>query len=119
MSTFKLYRDENKYKGEERIDLKKGYSFNKKVKVKIYDKDILRGILKKKMNISLKKIIEEYKDTSESGEDTTNLLEPIEKLKYNFVKKYSKYFTKEDIIKYADRLNKLENKCAKKKNRSR
>lgn len=99
---------------------KRGFTFNKKECITLYESNMIRYVLTTKLNKILKKYINIYLNTSdEDASDTTigNLLPKIETMRKVLLKDYAPYLRATDIESYLTRLEKLEMKINKKINK--
>lgn len=100
-----------------------GYSFNHKLKINLYEKNIIHYILITKLNNSLKKIINIYLlYEDEEDTDTRNdiILPKVESLRKILIESYAYYLTEGEIESYLTKLDKLESKLfSNKKSKSR
>lgn len=93
-----------------------GLSFHQKMSITLYNYEMIRYILVKKMNKSLKKIINLYLlYNSEEGEESGDieaLIPKVEFLRKVFIENYALYMTENEIESYLTKLDKLENKIS-------
>lgn len=93
-----------------------GYTFKQKIRITLYNRDMTQYILEKKVNKSLRAIIDLYllyesDDDEENGDARRDALIPkIETLKNNLLGKYAYYMPVHEITNYIDKLEKLERK---------
>lgn len=93
---------------------KGGYTFSQKLHITIYDFNMIRYILIKKLNNSLKGIINLYLLYTESEEDSdeniASLLPKIETLRAILIEKYAAYLQETEIEAYLMKLDRLAEK---------
>lgn len=92
-----------------------GYSFKRKTKITLYNYDMIRFILLKKLNNSLKNIINLYllyeTDDSEDGiESLMGLIPKVETLRAILIENYATYLTETEIESYLMKFDRLEEK---------
>jgi len=97
------------------IKFKGGLSFNQKMPITLYNFGMIRYILIKKMNKSLKGIITlylMYEDNDDESSDTAiqELIPKVEFLRKVFIEKYALYMSESEIESYLMKLDKLEAK---------
>lgn len=109
---------------EKKLFLFHGYPFNKRIKITIYNPEITRFVLIKKLNSSLRSLINLYKLYEDDEDDSRReeLLPRIELLRRILIEQYAEFLEEIEIESYLDKLNKFENKVSgtkSKKSRSR
>lgn len=125
MNYFILIKTDKPYKLRQRIFLYHGFPFNKKVKITLYHPETTRFILIKKLNTSLRGLINLYKVYDDDDDDDTRreaLLPRIELLRRILIEQYADFLEETEIESYLDKLNKFEYKVdgsKSKKSRSR
>lgn len=97
---------------EKKLKLTNGFEFNQRVKIRIYNKNIIKYILTKKINKNLKNIINLLLLIEESDDDTSDELYDLQikitTLRSILLEKYSKYIGEKITKDYLIKLNKLE-----------
>ena len=114
MSYFLIYKTDKKKKVEKPIVLRGGYSFAKKISITLYNPELTRYILKKKINSSLKGIINLYlvcESVEDGDDDAREALAPkIELLRQVLLERYAFFLPQSDVEDYLNKLEKMEKK---------
>lgn len=107
-----ITKTDKSYRLERKIILKKGYTFDKKITITLYHYGMIKYVLIKKLNNSLKGLINLYKFYEDDDDDTRReaLLPKIELLRNIFLNQYADFLEEIEIESYLDRFNKLERK---------
>ncbi len=121
---YSIYKKDKTFKTDKKITFKKGYTFDKKITITLYEPSLIKYVLIKKLNNSLKGLINLYKFYEDDDDDTRReaLLPKIEVLRSIFLREYVDFLEEIEIESYLDRFNKLERKVdgsKTKKSRSR
>lgn len=115
MEYFAIYKTDKKSASSQPIKLIGGYNFVKKISITLYNRDMVRYILLKKLNNSLKSIINLYL-LCEDSEDTDSeanrdiLLPKIELMRKLLLERYSLFLNREEVEDYLIKLEKMERK---------
>lgn len=124
MEYFWIFKTDKKSKSNKKILLKDGYKFNQKVSITLYNYDMISYILKRKINNSLKAIINLYLlyDDEDDSTRISEILPKIELLRNILLENYSKWLDEDEVRGYLSKLDKIEKKLGvdkSKKSRSR
>lgn len=111
MEYFWVFKRDGDFKSKKRIVLKDGYSFNQKISITLYNPSMIRYILNRKVNNSLKAIINLYL-LYEDDDDARNseVLPKIELLRSILLDSYRGFLTDKEIEEYLGKLDKIEKK---------
>lgn len=115
MEYFSLTKTDKNCTWEYKV-FKNGYTFKAKTHLTLYNFYMIRYVLLKKLNNSLKNIINLYlvysEDEEESGENgnVANLIPKVETLRNILIEKYAAYMTESEIEAYLMKLDKLAEK---------
>ena len=97
---------------DKKLKLTNGFEFNQRFKIRIYNKNIIKYILTKKINKNLKNITNLLLLIEESDDDTSDELYDLQikitTLRSIVLEKYSKYIGEKITKDYLIKLNKLE-----------
>lgn len=122
MEYFEIEKTSKKSNLEKKLELESGYKFKHKTIITMYNKHLIERVLAKKMDNSLKKIINLYNFLDEDDEDGVNELRAkIETLRNLLLGDYYKHMKKSKIKEYLIKLDSLDSKVKSKftKKRSR
>ena len=117
MEYFSITKTDVNYNIEECLSLKEGYKFNQKIKITLYNQTMIKYILIKKINTSLRNIINMILSL-DNDEDEDGILEisaKIETLRKILIGKYSKYIGIKETEDYLKKLDKLEERVGTRK----
>ncbi len=113
MEYFLITKTDNKRKLSKPLKLFGGYSFNQKISITIYNYNIIRYILLKKLNNSLKSIINSYiLFEQDEDSDASALLPKLETLRNIFIEKYAFYLTESEIESYLMKIDRITEKVS-------
>lgn len=110
MNYFLISKSDKIFKSDKKITPKGGYKFNQKIAISLYNNDMIRYILTKKINKSLKDIINLYLLNEEDADGCEELMPKIEFLRSLLIEKYSKHLNQYEVDAYLTKLEKLESK---------
>ncbi|HBA37180.1 MAG TPA: hypothetical protein DCY94_00520 [Firmicutes bacterium] len=120
MEHFSLNKTDKKYTWNP-VMFKGGYTFNQKTHLTLYNYGMTRYILLKKLNISLRNLINLYlvyvEDEDDEGENMENLLPKVETLRNVLIGKYAAYMSESEIEAYLMKLDSLAAKIDSKSNK--
>ena len=124
MKYFSITKTNKKNKMEPGLSLKEGYRFNQKIRITLYDNSMIDYILNKKINNTLKNIINMMVLLEEESDEDSVLLisAKLETLRKLLLEKYSRYINNQDTESYLKKIEKLEERLGQrkiKKNRHR
>lgn len=120
MANYVIYKSDNKSKLEKKTSFNYGYSFKGKANVTLYEVDLTKDVLVKKINTSLKNIMTALLNIDDDDEDGTKASEleiRIETLRVLLLEKYFPFIGKTRATAYLSRLEELENKIPRRENR--
>lgn len=111
MKYFLIAKTDKKVKLLNPLKLKGGFTFKNKMPITIYNREIIRYVLIRKLNNSLKSIINLYLLYDEDDEDNNSELLPrIELLRNILIKDYAMFLTEVEIEAYLIKFDRLEEK---------
>ena len=117
MDYFLIYKTDKSASCDKPIVLTGGYNFVKKISITLYNREMMNYILTKKLNKSLKNIINLYLLCANSEDDETDdeaareaLVPKIDLMRSILLEKYSFFLNKEVIEDYLNKIEKLEKK---------
>ncbi len=116
MEYYAIYKTDKCAKCKKTIALAGGYEFSKKTKITLYNKEMMHYILTKKLNKSLKDIINLYLAVANADEDEDNdeareaLVPRIELMRNVLLERYSFFLDKGVVEDYLNKLEKMERK---------
>lgn len=101
------------------LRFKNGFPFKHRLKITLYESNIIHYVLIKKLNDSLKKIINLYlmHESDDANDSMGELLPSIEYLRKILINHYALHLTEIEIESYLIKLDKLENKIGQKLNK--
>lgn len=106
-----ISKTDKKNKMKKKLSLKNGFEFNKSVHITLYNHNMIHYILIKKLNNSLKNLINLYLLYEDDEDARAKELSPkIELLRRVLIEQYAFYLEEVEIESYLDKLNKLEGK---------
>ncbi len=112
MDYFLVYKTDKKAKLVKRVTFTGGYSFARKFTITLYNNEMTRYILKKKINSSLKSMINLYlmceNDEDDAARET--LIPKVDFLRSVLIEKYAFYLSRSDVEDYLNKLDKMEKK---------
>lgn len=121
MEYFSLTKTDNNCIWEPKI-FKGGYTFKSKTHLTIYNFNMTRYILLKKLNNSIKNIVNLYllsDEEDEGDEEVANLIPKVETLRNILIQKYAAYMSESEIEAYLMKLDKLAEKIDTSMNKKR
>lgn len=121
MMKYNITRNTDKQKLLKKMNLNEGYSFSQKLNIKVYNSDIIRFILKKKINNQIDKLMKMLilVDNADDDDSSLELYSKVETLKLLLFEKYSIYLSNEDIQLFLYKIGNIEDKINFKKNARR
>ncbi len=112
MDYFLVYKTDKKAKLVKRVTFTDGYSFARKFTITLYNPEMTRYILKKKINSSLKSMINLYLMCENDEDDAAReaLIPKVDFLRSVLIEKYAFYLSRSDVEDYLNKLDKMEKK---------
>ena len=124
MVSYAVYKSDKKIKLKKRLVLGDGYSFKSKINITMYESDLIKDILVKKINTSLKNIMLSLINIEDSSDDdderdarVSELKIRIETLRTLLLEKYFPFIGKTRVNAYLSRLEEIEGKIPERENR--
>ena len=124
MVSYAVYKSDKKIKLKKRLALGDGYSFKSKINITMYESDLIKDILVKKINTSLKNIMLSLINIEDSSDDdderdarVSELKIRIETLRTLLLEKYFPFIGKTRVNAYLSRLEEIEGKIPERENR--
>ena len=120
MEHFDIKKTNKKCKVEDKIKTSNGYKFKHKINITIYHSGLIDNILTKKIDNSLRKIINMYELLDDDDSDGVNELRiKIETLRTLLLGTYYKYINKKKVKAYLIKLDSIDNKVKGKNTKRR
>lgn len=110
---YKISKNKNKYKSSKRISFDDGFDFNKKIKITIYNKDMINSIINSKIKSKLNKIsiLNMLYENNDDDDSTGRLIQiKIEELRQIILGEYKEYISDKKAQSLLKDLNGLETK---------
>lgn len=110
---YKISKNKNKYKSSKRISFDDGFDFNKKIKITIYNKDMINNIINSKIKSKLNKIsiLNMLYENDDDDDSTGRLIQiKIEELRQIILGEYKEYISDKKAQSLLKDLNGLETK---------
>ena len=118
MEYFKVFKTEKEIELDANLILDKGYTFTHKYSITIYNKNLAKTILKRKIELSLKNIFKELIALDEDdGDGVASLKARIETLKYLLLSSYYPYIGESATKVYLLKLEDIKTRLPKEKNK--
>lgn len=121
MPSYAISKSDNRVKLNNKITLEGGYSFRGKTHITMYEKELTKFILVKKINSALKNIMYSLINFDEDDDDGTKASEleiRIETLRVLLLEKYFPFIGKTRANAYLSRLAEIEERLPRKEKRS-
>lgn len=110
---YKISKNKNKYKSSKKISFDDGFDFNKKIKITIYNKDMINSIINSKIKSKLNKIsiLNMLYENNDDDDSTGRLIQiKIEELRQIILGEYKEYISDKKAQSLLKDLNGLETK---------
>lgn len=121
MTYYLIFKSNKKWQSNTKITLKDGYEFHQRIKITLYDYQMINYIFNKKITKYLQEIINLFLLYEDDEDGREGILVPkIETLRRLIIEKYSRYLTEGEIESYLTKCDKIEYKTiSRKKQKSR
>ena len=118
MEYFKVFKTEKEIELDANLILDKGYTFTHKYSITIYNKNLAKTILKRKIELSLKNIFKELIALDEDdGDGVASLKARIETLKNLLLSSYYPYIGESATKVYLLKLEDIKTRLPKEKSK--
>lgn len=117
MKYYSIVKKSNKTQINKRIVLKGGFSFKQKIGITLYENNLVRYILSKKMDKAIYKLISAYVATENDDDDDSErqaLLPKLELLRKTLIDNYARYFSEYEIESYLMKIDHLTDRIQSK-----
>lgn len=116
MKHYSIIKKSDITKIDKKLTLKEGYSFKQKVGITLYEKNLVRYILSKKMDKAIYKLISAYVASEGDDDDSERqaLLPRLELLRRTLIDNYARYLSEYEIESYLMKIDHLTDRIQSK-----